>query len=378
MKLFKSLLVAPATLGLLAPLSASANELNLNDVSGYSSSEEIQSINDFNSELAVTNSRVDGLEVRMNEYEAGSFSDTTTASFGVDMAIGAVDGSGDAKEAVRFAYSMGIGLETSFTGEDSLSATIDIGNTAGATDLVAGPSGLNFNSTTDVLTLDGLTYSFPLGGATILVGDNTDASATFTGACAYSAFTDFMGNCGTGYSAPGAKGVTAAMSYAFDGGVSFAAGVSSTETAIMTKEGDDAYAVELAYTADNYGLAVAYAMAETTTGGTQAEYTAWGLNGYYAFDAFTVSAGVESKDPEGSATEEGYFLGLSFPEVGPGSFDIGMGTSDTYADTATEYYTYEASYTYPVNDGVTITPGVFIKEGSTDSTGFVVKTSFSF
>ena len=378
MKLFKSLLVAPATLGLLAPLSASANELNLNDVSGYSSSEEIQSIEDFNSELAVTNSRVDGLEVRMNEYEAGSFSDTTTASFGVDMAIGAVDGAGDSTEAVRFAYSMGIGLETSFTGEDSLSIAIDAGNTAGATDLVAGPSGLNFNDTTDKLVVDGVTYSFPVGGATVLVGDNTDASATFTGACAYTAFTDFMGNCGTGYSAPGAKGVTAAMSYAFDNGVSFAAGVSSTETGVLTKEGDDAYAVELAYSADNYGLAVAYAMDETTTSGTQAEYTAWGLNGYYAFDAFTVSAGIESKDPETTATEEGYFLGLSFPEVGAGSFDIGMATSDTYADSATEYYTYEASYTYPVNDGLTITPGVFIKEGTTDSTGFVVKSSFSF
>ena len=375
MKLFKSLLVAPATLGLLAPLSASANELNLNDVSGYSSSEEIQSIEDFNSELAVTNSRVDGLEVRMNEYEAGSFSDTTTASFGVDMAIGAVDGAGDSTEAVRFAYSMGIGLETSFTGEDSLSIAIDAGNTAGATDLVAGPSGLNFNDTTDKLVVDGVTYSFPVGGATVLVGDNTDASATFTGACAYSAFTDFMGNCGTGYSAPGAKGVTAAMSYAFDGGVSFAAGISSTETAILTKEGDDAFAVEVAYSDDAYGVAVAYANVEDATNG---DYTAWGLNGYYAFDSFTVSAGVESKDPDATATEEGYFLGLSFPEVGPGSFDIGMGTSDTYADTATEYYTYEASYTYPVNDGVTITPGVFIKEGTTDSTGFVVKTSFSF
>ena len=64
MKLFKSLLVAPAALGLLAPMTATANELNINDVSGYSSSEEIQSISDFNpaKEIAVTNSRVDGLE----------------------------------------------------------------------------------------------------------------------------------------------------------------------------------------------------------------------------------------------------------------------------------------------------------------------------
>ena len=48
MKLFKSLLVAPATLGLLAPMSATANEINLADLSGYSSSEEIQSVSDFN------------------------------------------------------------------------------------------------------------------------------------------------------------------------------------------------------------------------------------------------------------------------------------------------------------------------------------------
>ena len=209
MKLFKSLLVAPATLGLLAPLSATANELNLNDVSGYSSSEEIQNINEFNpaEELAVTNSRVDGLEARFNNFEAGGFSETTTASFGVDMLLSAVDegktydANGDAVsgnfEKLGFDYQMGIGLETSFTGEDSLSATIDIGNgsTAGAS-----ADGLNFDSTSDVLTLDGLTYTFPVGGATVMVGDNTDISGVYTGACAYSAFTDYMGNCGTGNS----------------------------------------------------------------------------------------------------------------------------------------------------------------------------------
>ena len=45
-----------------------------------------------------------------------------------------------------------------------------------------------------------------------------------------------------------------------------------------------------------------------------------------------------------------------------------------------ETYTYEAAYTYPINDGMTITPGVFIKEvdGSDDQTGLIVKTSFSF
>ena len=350
MKLFKSLLVAPATLGLLAPVAATANEVTIND---FNAAEEI----------AVTNSRIDGLEARFNNLEAGSFSETTTASFGVDMVVGAEDGA--ASEAVAFGYQMGIGLETSFTGEDSLSATIDIGDgTSGA---------LNFDDTTDVLTLDGLTYTFPVGGATVMVGDSTDISAVYTGACAYSSFTDYMGNCGTG-STVGIGGVTdgatAAMSYAFDSGFSLAGGVSSTTASILTGDSanSDLFGIEAAYTADSFGVSVAYSDAEGTTG--------WGINGMYAFDFATLSAGFETVDSGSSA--EGFFVGLSFAEVGPGSFDIGMGTTGNFADGDTEYYTYEASYAYPINDGVTITPGVYIVEGDTDVTGVALKTSFSF
>ena len=52
MKLFKSLLVAPATLGLLAPVAATANEVTISD---FTPAEQ----------LAITNSRVDGLEARL-------------------------------------------------------------------------------------------------------------------------------------------------------------------------------------------------------------------------------------------------------------------------------------------------------------------------
>jgi len=311
MKLFKSLLVAPATLGLLAPMTASANEVTIND---FNAAEEI----------AVTNSRVDGLEARFNNLEAGSFSETTTASFGVDFLVGAVDGA--SSEVTTFDYQMGIGLETSFTGEDSLSATIDIGNATAANPL-SGTTGMNFDGTADALKLDGLTYTFPLGGATVMVGDNTDVSAVYTGACAYNAFTDFMGNCGTGNSVGlGGKGVTAAMSYAFDGGFSLAGGISSTPTGILATVEDDAFGIEAAYTADSYGIAVAYSDVEGTT-----DTTYWGVNGMYAFDFATISAGVESEDPVGGSTKTGFFVGLSFPEVGAGTFDIGMGTTGNYA-----------------------------------------------
>jgi len=364
MKLFKSLLVAPATLGLLAPMSATANEVTIND---FNAAEEI----------AVTNSRVDGLEARFNDLEAGSFSETTTASFSADFLVGAVDGS-SSTEAATFGYQMGIGLETSFTGEDSLSATIDIGNGGGP---IGATNGLNFDSTSDALFLDGLTYTFPLGGATVMVGDNTDISAVYTGACAYSSFTDYMGNCGTGNSVGiGGKGVTAAVSYAFDGGFSLAGGISSeqyqadasgnvTYPGILTEEGTDIYGLEAAYSADSWGVSVAYSDDESKT--------YWGVNGTYAFDFATLSAGIESED-SGSATAEGFFVGLSFAEVGAGSLDIGMGTTGNFADSDTDYYIYEASYAYPVNDGMTITPGIYIREGTTDETGFAVKTSFSF
>ena len=194
MKLFKSLLVAPATLGLLAPMSVSANELNLAEVSGYSSSEEVQNISEFYpKELAVTNSRLDGLEVRINEIEAGSFSETTTASFGVDFYLGSTDdeeATAVADDALTFGYSLGIGLNTSFTGEDSLDITIDAGNST------EGVAEFDGNTNGDTLTVDGISYTFPVGDATFIVGDSTDGSALFTTACVYGGPSNTLDDCG--------------------------------------------------------------------------------------------------------------------------------------------------------------------------------------
>ena len=200
MKLFQQLLVAPAALGLLAPLSVSASEVNFDDISTYSNDNLEIDVNSFNQKS--TNNLLAGGEGLVDSSDTvGGFSETTTASFGVDFVVGAEDGA--ASEAAAFGYQMGIGLSTSFTGEDSLDVAIDIGDgTSGA---------LDFDDTSDVLTVDGLTYSFPVGGATVLVGDSTDVSATFTGACVYSSFTDYTpDDCGTGNSlGAGNKGVTA-------------------------------------------------------------------------------------------------------------------------------------------------------------------------
>jgi len=360
MKLFKSLLVAPATLGLLAPMSATANEVTIND---FNAAEEI----------AVTNSRVDGLEARLNNYEAGGFSETTTASFSVDTVIGAIDGDATS-EATTFDFGFNIGLSTSFTGEDSLDIAIDNGSAT----LSPLGSTMGFDSGTG-LTVDGVTYSFPLYGASMVVGDSTDVTATFSGACAYSAFTDYLSNCGTGGSlGASGKGFTTAASYAFDSGFTLAGGISSPQSALLGYT-SDIYAIEGTYSADNYGVALGFSLDD---GGPGAETTIIGVNGYYVPESEgwpTISAGFETEETDGNE-ESGYFLGLSFAEVGPGSVELAVGTTDNFVSSTEKLYTYEASYSYPVNDGMTITPGVFYteKDGVDDLTGVAVKTSFSF
>ncbi len=355
MKLFKSLLVAPASLGLLAPMAVTANEVTIND---FNAAEEI----------AVTNSRVDGLEARLNNFEAGSFSETTVASFSVDAVLGAIDGA--TSETTSLDYQFNIGLSTSFTGEDSLDIAIDSGNTTQS--VLSTAMGFDAGNT---LSVDGVTYSFPVGGATMVVGDATDISATFTGACLYSSFTDYTpDDCGTGNSiGAGNKGVTASVGYAFDNGFSVAGGISSPETELVGKTAD-IYGLNAAYSTDTYGLAAAYV---TDDGGPLAETTTWGFQGYYSFDLADLSVGYESQE-SGGTDSTGYFVGLTFSEVGPGSVNVAAATTGLFTSSQNETMVYEASYSYPVNDGMTITPGVFIVEDTTDDTGVAVKASFSF
>ena len=362
MKLFKSLLVAPATLGLLAPMSATANEVTIND---FNPAEEI----------AVTNSRVDGLEARINNFEAGGFSDTTSASFSAEAILGGVSTEiAGVSEAVSFDYQYQIGLTSSFTGEDSLDVTIDVG---GPTDTAANNSTsatfFAMDTTNDALVVDGITYTFPVGSATMLVGDSTDASALYTGACAYSGFGDYMTNCGTGNSIGiGTAGATVAASYAFDGGFTLAGGITSPNAEILGG-GVDGYGIEAAYTADDYGVSLAFSDVEVSS------YT--GINAFYSFDFATLSAGYESEDIDAGGDASGFFLGLT-KEVGPGTAEIGYLSTDMVAfdGMAGETgYAYEASYAYPVNDALTITPGLSIVDiDAGETTVAAIKASFSF
>ena len=124
------MLVAGASLSLLAPVAAQASDVvNIEEMNSYSRSQSKSSridsntfINEVSEDIATLNGRVDGLEARQNNFEAGSFSDTTTLDGKAVMWVGAVDG-GDTiggQETTQTGYTYTMNLNTSFTGDDNL------------------------------------------------------------------------------------------------------------------------------------------------------------------------------------------------------------------------------------------------------------------
>ena len=456
MKHFQRLLVAPAALGLLVPMTATnATEFNLKDVSSYSSNSEVESIsnfsniqpsdwafqaitdvassrgcsaaipsgsisrfeaaailnsclsnvaqvtdqetkllNEFASELATLKGRVDGLEVRFNEFEAGSFSETTAASFSADFLVGSVDGSTDS-ETLTAGYGYQIDLSTSFTGEDSFFVSLDAGNGGGATLAEA-----DLNSGGDGLTVDGIGYQFPVGDKMqVVVGDSIDGSSLYSTACVYGGFTNTLDDCGNASSAfttTGDSSIGFSASYDIGSGLTGAIGYvgdgANTE-GLMSKAGTDMYGGQLTYTADSYGVSVTYATVEDgtkTSSSVLQEYlddtTYWGLNAYWTPEETgfvpSVSVGFETGDKKAdTADTEQWFLGFQWDEAGPGTLGAAIGSAGAIAEGGADLVMYEAFYSYPLNDGMTITPAVYFQEtaaGTDDITGVMVKTSFSF
>ncbi len=381
MKLFKSLLIAPATLGLLAPMAATANEVTISD---FTPAEQ----------LAITNSRVDGLEARMNNIEAGSFSETTTASFGVNFYAGAEnddDTGHDLDDNLTTGYDFSIGLTTSFTGEDSLDVAIQAGNAD-----APGIGEFDGDTTTnEALVVDEITYTFPLGdNITVMVGDNMDASGLFTTACVYGTPSNTLDACGNVNAAVDNGGVMAGAEYDFGNGLTAAVGYAGSEDDIANEEGTDAIGFNFAYSADSYGVSFTYGAVEDGVDSTDGNHNqgtdyAYALNAYYVPEADglpSISVGYEygEDDSEVAASDEytNIFAGLQWDEFGPGTLGLAMGTRVNTVEDTDAQYQYEAYYDYPINDGMTITPLIYVKDVSTantdDTTGVMVKTSFSF
>ena len=400
MKLFQKLLLAPAAIGLFAPIAASASEANLMDVSNYSQV-DVEVSQDTFKPLSTKNPLLAGGEGLgqdlVTDFDGDSFSSTTSASFAANMAIGSVDGLAN-EEKVGTTFDWALSTVTSFTGNDSLDVTLNAGTgddhlqELDLTDTSAA-------NTTATVVVDSISYTSSVGEyLTYFFGFGVDGSYLYNTACAYEGQTDVLSKCGlnsvaldTGF------GTNFGASVDVGNGILVSVGYEGEGTngeGLMADEGADAYGVQLAYIKDTYGLSFSASHNENVTAGTTnlsaGETDVRALNAFFvpSLDGFpSISLGYEWADDNSiadSAADETThsFIGLQFDELGNGSFGVALGTKAPTIENADSEYMWEAYYSYNYADGMTITPIIYVKENAAantdDETGIIVKTSFSF
>ena len=397
MKLFQKLLLAPAALGLFAPIAASANEANFGDVTSYSQNQVEVSLDTFKplsnkNPLLAGGEGIEGVSQSQSDFDVDTFSSTTTAAFTSIFALGQRDGTTEDKLGMN--YDWEIALSTGFTGNDSLDVVLNAGKSSLLTEL-------DMTDTSSIVKLDTITYTTTLGEKVTAFfgsGDGTVGSSLYNTACVYGAHTDTFSDCGVS-----AANVDEGFGTALGASIDFANGFSAavayegqgmTNNGLLTNQGADAYGAQLSYIGGAYGVSVSFANIENHT---DAGFHAWNagatqstaLNAYFApdLDSFpSISAGIESNHNDyvsGTQTDHTshYFLGLQWDEFGNGTFGGAVGSKEPYAENNDSETMYEVFYSYNYADGITITPLLYVKDNTgavEDETGVILKTEFSF
>ena len=496
MKLFQQLLVAGAAASMIAPFAAQATDINLEDMNSYSNSSKSagftnnylnvqpgdwahQSIKDlvksrgcdinvgdksltrfeaasivnsclgdvaevsnierslideFSSELALLRGRIDGIEARMNEFEAGSFSDTTTLDGKAIFLLSAVDnasvldtkvGTSDAvlhSEAATLAYVYQLNLNTSFTGDDNLYVRL---KTGGGNNNLKDKFATYHNeasSTDSVLDVDKIWYTFPIGDkVTATVGPKIEnyymlaATPSIYKPKALKAFR--FGGHGIAFGA--STSVGAGLKYVGDNGFASSITVNSkggaSTTGILTDGDDSKVNTQVAYTGDNYHVSATFTTQNkgftggypyfSTRGAKQADTKTdgWALRAWWRPEdqgtaVPTVSVGYDTVSYNTTAagkfkSGEGYSIGLNWTDMFQADDTIGIalgqpikGTDNVTAGTVdTDPFLWEVYYSFKPNDSIEITPAIFgasdavsVANTNDDIFGAVLATTFKF
>ena len=405
MKLFQQMLVATASLGLIAPIAAQASDvINLEGMNDYNRSKKSSStrfdsntfVNEVNEDLAILKGRVDGLEAQQNNFEAGSFSDTTTLDGSVVFSVGSTDTDDDFYTgAVKSNYTYTWNLNSSFTGDDNLYVGIEAGN--GGTDF----TGPNFrldstNNGDDSLKITSLYYQFPINNWEIATGtllDNDDLMPTTTSTYSDGFFLGGYSTLSSNFYVFQGTGSGLAVARSFDNGFNFSGSVigtgASTSSGFLTKEGIDVLTLSAGYDSDNYGGGVIYSKSDSlcnlaeqalTTFCNDFEVAALADEGYNTTsigaywkpdnDKTTLSITTNIVDLEAKGIDIDTIADFQFGidhEIGNGVLSASWKTIPFYkipdlnkavikGDDTGSYI--EVYYTYNVNDSLQIKPGI--------------------
>ena len=339
MKLFQRLLVAPAALGLMAPVAVNAD----------------------------------------------TFSSTTSLSGSAVFTLGSVDNGTavtPADDEMIMVYGYSLDMNSSFTGEDSLYVGLEAGNNDSTLSIMDSAVG-NGSS----LQIHSAYYSFPVGDLSITAGPLLDQDDVISATT--SAYSDAFvlgsapwslsgegGAPGIAVSYAGDSGLNASVSYVGLGGTTATQGLNSDSATDITT-------VSVGYDGDGFGGGLVLTSADDDVPANGHE--SFGVGIYYTPESIpaTISVAYDTTDPSDPTKSDAtdLFIGVDY-EVGPGTLSTAYFNREVDDNSdLTDQTGYELSYSYNVNDYVTTTAGFFsVEEDNTeeDDTGVVFETVFSF
>ena len=404
---------------------------------------------EFEEELAILRGRVDGLEARVGELGATQFSTTTTLNGLATFVVGANAFGGTDRQlrdassrqfgATTFNYDLQLALETSFTGKDLLTTVLRAGNFNGENNSFggAGPTTLSQLETAfqqddnpDVLGIDKLFYSFPVGDSlTITVGPRVgqeDMLAVWPSSYPSDTILDVTTlfgtpgaddkNLGSGAGimwAPSSNGLRFSANYvAANGSIG-----NPSEGGIGNENSGSTGTLQLGWDSENWQLAAVYTRMQNPQNliayatphvlenlGENSITHAYGVAGSWQpiesgwIPSISLGWGINDHGTSRDrvSTSQSWNVGLNWSDVflqgnsaglavGQPIFATASNSDETSAD---GNYVWEFWYAFQVSDNITVTPAAFYlsrplgqntpADRSFDQLGVLVKTSFTF
>ena len=421
------MLVAGATLSLLVPIAAQASDIvNIEEMNSYSRSKKKKTpkfdhktfANDV-SDVANIKGNINSLEVQQNQFEAGTFSETTTMDGKAVMWAGAIDGGDEfgGSEDTQTGYTFTMNLNTSFSGDDNLYVRLKTGE-QGDQWKNKYTYHIETKDNSDLLEVDKMWYTFPIGEkVTAFVGPRIENYYMYITPSIYKpgALKSFKlgGNSNFGASTDVGYG----LKYELDNGIGFATNVVDKGA----DEGEGWFAPgnrikwdsQLAYTTDRWHVS-----------GTLSNARNWSAHDYnatamgrqvardsigYALRAYwmpeetgttvpEVSVGYDTKSyggvfTAGNTTQaDSYMVGFTWKDMIQADDRIGVAFTQPLSATEVQgggdtgevgANVWEAYYAFRPNDSMEITPAIFggnniAADDDDDIFGLLVTSKFKF
>ena len=420
------MLVAGTAMSLIAPVATQASDvINLEEMNSYVRSAKKVSrldnttfVNDVNEEIATLKGRLDGLEVKQNNFEAGGFSDTTTLDGKATFTLAAADHNGNYtsnnSEQVQMQYMYQMNLNTSFTGDDNLYVRLKTGNASGwqSTEEQGGYL-VSSKGNSDDIKVDKIWYTFPIGERnTFWIGpeiENYYMHATTPSIYSPTMKQFTLGGNAAAYGASTNSGF--GWAYNADNGFAVSSNFVSQQTndankGLLTDEAKTSWATQVGYTKPQYSVSAMLNLKYNgwsdsyfgTTKGIErasgANSTNIGLRAWWRPQETgtatpSISVGYDFSDIDGAASTadqtDMIFVGLNWADIFQADDKIGLafGQPQTREDDVVDPFSYEGYYEYKVNDATAVRTTVFgnsDRDGTAgnDNNGVVLETTFKF